>query len=153
MAGMSHSWISPSEPCERNSWPNVPADDKSGRHLADLLFEQTDPSNETHHWPYAWSRLTAASALPNYYPVAPLDGRGSTTIAQLCPVEIPATYRVATWILTWKSPRFSLVLVSDRSFGRTNPSPMALKLIEGVLQRMGDRGQDLLKQYRGGNKC
>ena len=37
--------------------------------------------------------------------------------------------------------------VSRWENGRTSPSPMALKLIEGVLQRMGDRGQDLLVKY------
>lgn len=31
--------------------------------------------------------------------------------------------------------------------GRTSPSPMALKLIEGVLRQMGDRGKDLLSKY------
>jgi putative transcriptional regulator len=31
--------------------------------------------------------------------------------------------------------------------GRTKPSPMALKLIEEILKRMGDRGERLLKKY------
>jgi putative transcriptional regulator len=30
---------------------------------------------------------------------------------------------------------------------RAKPSPMALKLIEGLLQQLGDRGQDLLIKY------
>lgn len=30
---------------------------------------------------------------------------------------------------------------------RGNPSKLALKLIEEMLQRMGDRGQELLKKY------
>jgi len=37
--------------------------------------------------------------------------------------------------------------VSRWENGRTSPSPMALKLIEGVLQKMGDRGRDLLVKY------
>lgn len=31
--------------------------------------------------------------------------------------------------------------------GRSKPSPLALKRVEGMLQEMGDRGQELLEKY------
>ena len=31
--------------------------------------------------------------------------------------------------------------------GRSKPSPLAMEKIESLLQEMGDKGQDLLKQY------
>jgi putative transcriptional regulator len=41
----------------------------------------------------------------------------------------------------------SYLTVSRWENGHTNPSPMAQKLLENLVQKLGSRGSDLLKQY------